>query len=437
MNPSTPPALVLPFGRNAEGELHCEGRPLSAVAEEFGTPTFVYSARAIEQAFSNFQSAAGQHKALICYALKANSNLAVIRLLARMGAGFDIVSAGELQRVIAAGGDTAKVVFSGVGKTRNELRLALEAKIKCINVESVAELAMVSDVATALGLTASISLRVNPDIDAKTHPYISTGLKENKFGIPMQQALAAYTYAQTLPGLHIAGVDCHIGSQITSLQPFIDSLDKVLALADRLQENGIQLEHLDLGGGLGIAYNMESPPSPQALIETLLTRVNDWAQMRNRPVPEILFEFGRAIVGNAGLLLSRVEVLKPGEEKNFAVIDAAMNDLMRPTLYDAWHEVVTTQASTTPVQQWDLVGPVCESGDWLAKDRALGLNAGDLVAILSAGAYGFSMSSNYNSRGRAAEVLIDHDGNAHLIRRRERFEDLIGPEKIPDYLRPD
>ena len=414
----------------------CEGLALSAVAQQFGTPTFVYAERAIAAAYQEFAHAASEHGALVCYALKANSNLAIIRLLAGLGAGFDIVSLGELSRVLAAGGDAKKAVFSGVGKSEAEIQAALLAQVKCINVESIAELEVISRVATRLGVEAPISLRVNPDIDPKTHPYISTGLKENKFGISMQEAVAAYQAASRLPGLAISGIDCHIGSQITTLQPFLDSLERVLALADELAIMGIHLKHLDLGGGLGITYDQETPPTPTALLQTLLARVAAWADQRGSARPEVLFEFGRAIVGNAGVLLSRVEILKPGQVKNFAVVDAAMNDLMRPALYDAWHGVELVTPATAAPRTWDLVGPVCESGDWLAKDRLLGLSQGDVVAFLSAGAYGMSMSSNYNSRGRAAEVLIDQQGVPHLIRRRESFQDLIATEQIPAHLYP-
>lgn len=424
------------FQRKENGELECEGLGLSKIAQEFGTPTFVYAERAITQAYAEFASAAQGTRSLICYALKANSNLAIIRLLANQGAGFDIVSLGELRRVLAAGGKADKIVFSGVGKTAEELSAALSAGVKCINVESEAELDMVSQAAVAAGRIAPISIRVNPDIDAKTHPYISTGLKENKFGVSMERAVAAYMHANALPGIAIHGIDCHIGSQITELAPFFDSLERVLALADALAKAGIAVKHLDLGGGLGISYCDEKPPRPKDLLDGIFKRVQQWAQQRGRDMPELLFEFGRAIVGNAGVLLTRVELLKPSPEKNFAVIDAAMNDLMRPSLYDAWHGVEPVRVNhNANAQSWDLVGPVCESGDWIAKDRSLAIAAGDLLAILSAGAYGMSMSSNYNSRPRAAEVLVDTSGKAHLIRRRERFEDLIGPEKIPHYLK--
>jgi diaminopimelate decarboxylase len=337
--------------------------------------------------------------------------------------------------VLAAGGQPDRIVFSGVGKADYEIAAAIAANIKCINIESEAELHRVAEVAAGLKRVAPISMRVNPDIDAKTHPYISTGLKENKFGIPMDQAEAVYRQAKEMPSVRIAGIDCHIGSQITSLSPFLQAVDRVLALADRLAATGIEIQHLDLGGGLGICYDDETPPTPAALLSAVFDRLQQWQQTRRSPRPEILFEFGRAIVGNAGVLLTRVDLLKPGPHKNFAIIDAAMNDLMRPALYEAWHAVVAVAPSGVPEATWDLVGPVCESGDWMARDRRLALSAGDLLAVLSAGAYGMSMSSNYNSRPRAAEVLIDAQGQAHLIRRREEFADLIAAESIPDYLR--
>ncbi len=425
-----------PFRYDAAGVLCCDGASMPSIATQFGTPTFVYSERAIRDAYGRFAQAAQGRSARICYALKANSHLAIIRLLAEMGAGFDIVSAGELQRVLAAGGRADRAVFSGVGKTKEELAFALRMGVKCINVESEAELDRISDVASALHLRAPVSLRVNPNIDAQTHPYISTGLKENKFGVPIERALDIYQAAARMPGIIVCGVDCHIGSQITTLQPFLDALDAVLELVDRLRAAGVVVDHLDLGGGLGICYADEEPPTPEALLAAIFHRLDEWSHHHGLECPEILFEFGRAIVGNAGLLLSRVELLKPGGHKNFAIIDAAMNDLMRPSLYDAWHGVmVVAPSAATNVMSWDLVGPVCESGDWIAKDRSLALAPGDVLAITSAGAYGMSMSSNYNSRPRAAEVLIDLQGHAHLIRRRETFSDLIGPERIPDHLR--
>jgi len=435
MNDARPGALCPPFHRNAEQELMCGQVSLEKIAQDYGTPTFVYSAQAIEDAYQAFAAAAGPN-VLICYALKANPNIAIVRLLGRLGAGFDIVSEGELRRVLAAGGDPSRIVFSGVGKTVEELKTALGLGIKCINVESIAELERISEVASSMGLIAPVSLRVNPDIDAETHPYISTGLKDNKFGIAIEDAPAVYQHAASLPSLNVCGIDCHIGSQITSLGPFTEALDAVLRLADQLREMGLSIKHLDLGGGLGICYQDETPPSPELLLRTLLQRVSAWAKACGQDMPQVLFEFGRALVGNAGLLLSRVEVLKPGEHKNFAVIDAAMNDLMRPALYDAWHDVRTVSPVSSPAQTWDIVGPVCESGDWLAKSRHLSLAPGSLVAILSAGAYGMSMSSNYNSRPRAAELLIDAQHEVHVIRRRERFEDLIAAERIPPFLNP-
>lgn len=423
------------FQRNSEGLLCCDGHSLTEIATTFGTPVYVYSERTLIDAYQQFRRAAQNENALICYALKANSNLAIIRLLATEGAGFDIVSLGELQRVLAAGGQADRIVFSGVGKTRLEITAALQAGIKCLNVESEAELHLISEVAVTLQKTAPVSLRVNPDIDAQTHPYISTGLKDNKFGIPMDQAEAVYQQARSLPGISVIGIDCHIGSQITSLSPFLDAIDRVLGLCDRLHAAGIQIHHLDLGGGLGICYDQESPPSPESLLNAVFEKLHKWAEIRGRDLPEILFEFGRAIVGNAGVLVTRVDLLKPGAHKNFAIIDAAMNDLMRPALYEAWHGIEPLAKQSAPEQIWDLVGPVCESGDWIARERRLGLSQGDLLAILSAGAYGMSMSSNYNSRPRAAEVLVDRQGQAHLVRRREAFSDLISTEKIPDYLR--
>ncbi|MFZ9391405.1 MAG: diaminopimelate decarboxylase [Burkholderiaceae bacterium] len=423
------------FHRNSAGVLCCEGRPLTEIAQAFGTPCYVYSEQTLIEAYQQFSAIAAEQNTLICYALKANSNLALITLLAAQGAGFDIVSAGELQRVLAAGGRPDRIVFSGVGKTVSEISAALGANIKCINIESEAELHRVAEVAAGLKQVAPISLRVNPDIDAKTHPYISTGLKENKFGISMDQAEAVYRQAKAMPSVLITGIDCHIGSQITSLSPFLQAMDRVLELADRLSAAGIEIQHLDLGGGLGICYDNETPPTPAALLTAVFDRLDQWQQTRRSPRPEILFEFGRAIVGNAGVLLTRVDLLKPGPHKNFAIIDAAMNDLMRPALYEAWHGVVAVAPSVAQETTWDLVGPVCESGDWIARDRRLALSTGDLLAVLSAGAYGMSMSSNYNSRPRAAEVLIDAQGQAHLIRRREEFTDLIAAESIPDYLR--
>ena len=409
-----------------EQSLLVEDLELAVIAERFGTPTYVYSRRAIVDAFAEFQRAAGARNVLICYALKANSNLAVIDLLARQGAGFDIVSGGELTRVLAAGGDPSRVVFSGVGKSESEMRMALQAGVRCFNVESESELLRLDRVAGALGKRAPVSLRVNPDVDAGTHPYISTGLRENKFGIAHDAALAAYRIALRLPNIAVIGIDCHIGSQITSIEPFLASLDKLLELVDALHDEGIVLKHLDLGGGLGIRYGDEQPPSREALFAAIFGRLD---RHPRGAAYELMFEFGRSIVGNAGVLLTRVEYLKRNAGHRFAIVDAAMNDLMRPALYDAYHAVLPVKLrSGEPEQVYDIVGPVCESGDWLARGRRLALAEGDLLAIASAGAYGMAMASNYNTRPRAAEVLVD-GGHAHLVREREPLEALFALER--------
>ena len=404
------------------GVLHAESVPLTAVAERFGTPCYVYSRAALTNALLEFQQELSGLDALVCYAMKANSNLAVLNVFARLGAGFDIVSGGELQRALAAGGDPQKIVFSGVGKRVDEIRQALDAGILCFNVESAAELERLNEVAGSHGRKAPISLRVNPDVDAKTHPYISTGLKENKFGVAFEEALALYRRAAELPHLTINGIDCHIGSQLLDAAPFAEALDKLLQLVDRLQSEGIQLHHIDLGGGLGIRYRDETPPSIQAYLAPLL------GELKNRRL-KILFEPGRRLVGNAGVLLTRVEYLKPGEAKNFAIVDAAMNDLARPALYDAWHDIQPVSPRTGSPRAWDIVGPVCESSDFLGRERPLDLQAGDVLAVMSAGAYGMTMSSNYNTRPRAAEVMIDGD-TMHLIRRRETINDLYAHETL-------
>jgi diaminopimelate decarboxylase len=417
--------------------LHAEGVALTDIAERFGTPTWVYSRSAIESAWSEFAQATQGRRALVCFAIKANSNLAILDLLARQGAGFDIVSGGELARVLAAGGDPSKIVFSGVGKTRDEMRQALAAGVRCFNVESESELVQLDAVAGSLGLQAPISLRVNPDVDAGTHPYISTGLRDNKFGIAHDRALAAYRQARQLPNLRIEGIDCHIGSQITEIAPFLAALDRLLDLTDQLAAEGIVIRHLDLGGGLGITYSDETPPARGAMLTAIFARIDAWVSQRGltpAEAPEVLFEFGRAMVGNAGLLLTRVEVLKRNGDRHFAVVDAAMNDLMRPAMYEAWHDIVPVAPSTAATQAteaYDIVGPVCESGDWLGRDRQLALAEGDLLAILSAGAYGMSMSSNYNTRTRGAEVMVD--GTAvHLVREREQIADLFaGEHRLP------
>ncbi|WP_282284357.1 diaminopimelate decarboxylase [Pseudomonas sp. PS02302] len=406
------------------GELHAEGVALSAVAQEFGTPAYVYSRALIESQYRAYTDALAGLPHLVCFAVKANSNLGVLNVLARLGAGFDIVSRGELERVLAAGGDPHRVVFSGVGKTRDDMRRALEVGVHCFNVESADELERLQQVAAELGVVAPISLRVNPDVDAGTHPYISTGLKENKFGIDIADAEAVYARAAELPNLQILGVDCHIGSQLTTLPPFLDALDRLLALIDRLAERGIVLRHLDLGGGLGVRYRDEQPPLAGDYIQAIRERTAG----RNLT---LVFEPGRFIVANAGILLTRVEYLKHTAHKDFAIVDAAMNDLIRPALYQAWMAVEPVTARQGQARRYDLVGPICETGDFLAKDRELVLAEGDLLAIRSAGAYGFTMSSNYNTRGRAAEVMVDGD-QAHLVRRRETLEELFaGESRLP------
>lgn len=401
-----------------EQQLFAEEVSLSDIAAHYGTPCYVYSRATIERHYHAFADAAQHHPHLICYAVKANSNIAVLDLLARLGSGFDIVSEGELRRVIAAGGDPKKVVFSGVAKTADEMRYALQLGIKCFNVESEAELNRLQQVAQELDLSAPVSIRVNPDIDAKTHPYISTGLKANKFGIDINDAERIYQQAAAASHLQVVGVDCHIGSQLTETQPFLDALDKLLALIDRLKSHGIQLQHIDVGGGLGVRYQDETPPHPSEYAAAVVERL--------KPYPELtlIFEPGRAIMANAGVLLTRVEYLKPGQEKNFAIVDAAMNDLIRPALYSAWQAIVPVQQQVAGKPQlYDVVGPVCETGDFLGKDRLLTIAEGDLLAVRSAGAYGFTMSSNYNSRPRAAEVLVD-GSQSHLIRQRELWQDL-------------
>ncbi|TOL77896.1 diaminopimelate decarboxylase [Vibrio parahaemolyticus] len=411
------------FNYQDDGQLWAEDAPLQALAEQYGTPLYVYSRATLERHWKAFDSAVGQHPHLVCYAVKANSNLGVLNALARLGSGFDIVSGGELERVIAAGGDAKKVVFSGVGKTPAEMKRALELGIKCFNVESEPELERLNKVAGELGVIAPISLRINPDVDAKTHPYISTGLRDNKFGIAFDRAPEVYQFAQSLPNLNVQGIDCHIGSQLTSIDPFIDATDRLLALIDDLKAQGINIRHLDVGGGLGVVYRDELPPQPSDYAKALLGRLENHQDL------ELIFEPGRAIAANAGILLTRVEFLKHTEHKNFAIIDAAMNDLMRPALYQAWQDIVPVSPRNGEPQTYDLVGPICETGDFLGKDRALVLQEGDLLAVRSAGAYGFVMSSNYNTRTRAAEVMVD--GNqSHLVRQREELTSLWQLEQI-------
>jgi diaminopimelate decarboxylase len=406
-------------------QLFAEQHSLSSIAAHYGTPCYVYSRATIERHYQAFASAAAAHpRSLVCYAVKANSNLAILNLLAKLGSGFDIVSGGELRRVIAAGGDVKKVVFSGVAKTAEDMRLALELGIKCFNVESIAELERLQQVASALNKPAAVSIRVNPDIDAKTHPYISTGLKANKFGIDILLARQLYRTAASYSHIHLTGVDCHIGSQLTETQPFLDALEKLLTLIDALASDGIQLSHIDIGGGLGVTYDSETPPSPSDYINKVVQRLKNYPQL------ELVMEPGRAIMANAGVLLTKVEYLKPGQEKNFAIVDAAMNDLIRPALYGAWQAIVPVQQNSQfEAALYDVVGPVCETGDFLGKDRQLAIAAGDLLAVRSAGAYGFTMSSNYNSRPRAAEVLVDGD-KVHLIRAREQWQDLWRGEQV-------
>ena len=404
------------------GELFAEGVALSAIAERFGTPTYVYSRAHIEAQYRSFTDALDGVPHLVCYAVKANSNLGVLNVLARLGAGFDIVSRGELERVLAAGGQADKIVFSGVGKSREDMRRALEVGVHCFNIESTDELERLQVVAAELGVRAPISLRVNPDVDAGTHPYISTGLKENKFGIAIADAEDVYIRAAQLPNLEVLGVDCHIGSQLTSLPPFLDALDRLLALIDRLGECGIYLHHIDLGGGVGVRYRDEEPP----LIADYIQAVRERTEGRDLT---LMFEPGRYIVANAGVLLTQVEYLKHTEYKDFAIVDAAMNDLIRPALYQAWMNVTAVTPRNSEARAYDIVGPICETGDFLAKDRELALAEGDLLAVHSAGAYGFVMSSNYNTRGRTAEVLVDGD-QAFEVRRRETVAELYAGESL-------
>ena len=411
------------FNYDADGQLQAEQLPLQQLADQYGTPLYVYSRATLERHWHAFDQAAGDIPHLICYAVKANSNLALLNLLARLGSGFDIVSGGELSRVLAAGGDPAKVVFSGVAKSEAEMRLALEKEILCFNLESEAELERLNRVAGSMGKKARVSVRVNPDIDAGTHPYISTGLKQNKFGIPIEQAPAIYRKAAAMAHIEIKGVDCHIGSQLTELNPFMEAADKLLKLIDGLAGEGIHIHHLDVGGGLGVNYRAEQPPPPTEYAEALKQK------LAGRDLT-LLFEPGRAIVANAGVLLTRVEFLKPGETRNFALIDAGMNDLLRPSLYGAWMNIIEVDSRTTHEKAlYDVVGPVCETGDFLGKERTLAIAEGSLLAVRSAGAYGFTMSSNYNTRPRAAEVLVDGD-QAHLIREREQLADLWRGEHL-------
>lgn len=405
-----------------EGRLLLEGVSLDALAERFGTPLYVYSRQALEEAYQAYVQAFSETPHLICYAVKANSSLAILNFFASLGTGFDIVSGGELARVLAAGGDPGKIVFSGVGKTADEMRAAIKAGILCFNVESLSELHRLNRVAGEMGKIAPVSFRVNPDVDPKTHPYISTGLKENKFGIPIADAPALYRLAAGMPNLKVTGIDCHIGSQLTDLSPLADAADRVLALVDALAAEGITLHHIDLGGGVGIRYNDETPPDLDAYGRTLAERFSGRHE-------KLLLEPGRSLVGNAGLLLTRVEYLKPGDGKNFAIVDVAMNDLMRPALYEAYHEIISVKQKSGSPTRYDIVGPICETGDFIGFARDMYIEEGDLLAILSTGAYGMSMASNYNSRPRAAEILINKN-EIHLIRERETQDSLMAGERL-------
>ena len=424
MTTSSSAVPALPGGAHLsyrDGQLCLEAVPLAPLARAHGTPLFVYSQAAILDALAAYQRGLAGRRALICYAMKANSTLAILKLLADAGCGFDIVSGGELERALAVGADPAKIIFSGIGKTRAEMARALEVGIGCFNVESLAELDVLSDVAAGLGRRASISIRVNPNVDAKTHPYISTGLKGNKFGIAHEQALAAYQHAAALPGLQVVGIDCHIGSQITEPAPYLEAMDRILDLVTQIEAAGIPIHHIDFGGGLGIDYNGDTPPAADALWAQLLAKVD----ARGFGGRQLMIEPGRSIVGNAGVCLTEVLYLKPGEQKHFLIVDAAMNDLPRPALYQAFHRIVPLQlpAAGADAPTWDVVGPVCESGDWLGHDRALAAQPGELLAVLSAGAYSMSMASNYNTRPRAAEVLVSGD-TARVVRQRETVADL-------------
>ena len=414
-----------PFFAFKDQDLYLDDVRLRDLTQQYGTPLYVYSRKAMLAALAPYQQALAGRQHLVCFAVKSNSNIAVLQTFAQAGCGFDIVSGGELARVLAAGGDASKVVFSGVGKTRAEMRLALDAGVRCFNVESTAELEVLSQVASEMGKTARVSLRVNPDVDAGTHPYISTGLKGNKFGVAHEQAINTYQRAASLPGIEVTGIDCHIGSQITEIAPYLDALDRVLDLVEAIEGAGIPIHHLDLGGGLGITYTDETPPGADELIKQLLAKID----ARGHGHRELVFEPGRSLVGNAGVLLTEVMFLKPGEKKNFCIVDAAMNDLMRPALYEAYMGIVNTRQREGAPEVWDVVGPVCESGDWLGRDRSLAVQPGDVLAVLSAGAYGMTMASNYNTRGRAAELMVD-GSQEWVTREREAIPDLFKLEKL-------
>lgn len=425
----------MPHFSYQHGELHAENVPLTQIAHQFGTPTYVYSKAALVENFRSYADACKKHGrgddgALVCYSVKSNSNIAVLNLLGKLGSGFDIVSGGELLRVLAAGGSPRKVIFSGVGKSREEMRLALSHDILCFNVESIPELHRLNEVAAELGKKAPISLRVNPNVDAKTHPYISTGLKDNKFGVAYEDALETYRVAASLPNIDVTGIDCHIGSQLLDDAPLLEAVDKLIELIDTLAAENIHVHHLDIGGGIGIDYDGDKPVAVGDYLARLFAKIDAWraAKYDGKPI-KVLFEPGRSIVGNAGVLLTEVQFIKHGETKNFAIVDAAMNDLMRPAMYEAWHGVQPVKQHDAATAIYDVVGPVCESGDWLARARELAIEQGDLLAILSAGAYGMTMSSNYNTRGRAAEVMVD-GAQVHLIRQRESAADLFALESL-------
>lgn len=418
-----------------DGVLCAENTPLAQIAQQFGSPTYIYSKAALVENFSAYADACKQHgrndeTSLVCYSVKSNSNLAVLNLLGKLGSGFDIVSGGELLRVLAAGGSPRKVIFSGVGKSREEMQLALSHDILCFNVESIPELHRLNAVAAEMGKKAAVSLRVNPNVDAKTHPYISTGLKDNKFGIAYEDTLTTYRVAAALPNIDVVGIDCHIGSQLLDDAPLLEAVDKLIELIDTLDAEGIHLHHLDIGGGIGINYDNDQPVAVGDYLARLFAKIDAWRKQKHGGAPiKVLFEPGRSIVGNAGILLTEIQYIKHGETKNFAIVDAAMNDLMRPAMYEAWHGVLPVKQSTAVAATYDVVGPVCESGDWLARSRELAIEEGDLLAIMSAGAYGMTMSSNYNTRGRAAEVMVDGD-KVHLIRKREAASDLFALESL-------
>lgn len=418
-----------------DGVLCAEHTPLTQIARQFGSPTYIYSKAALVENFSSYADACKKHgrnddTALVCYSVKSNSNLAVLQLLGKLGSGFDIVSGGELLRVLAAGGSPRKVIFSGVGKSREEMQLALSHDILCFNVESIPELHRLNEVAGEMGKRASVSLRVNPNVDAKTHPYISTGLKDNKFGVAYEDALTTYRVASALPNISVVGIDCHIGSQLLDDAPLLEAVDKLIELIDALAAEGIVIHHLDIGGGIGINYDNDKPVAVGDYLARVFAKVDAWRAKNHAGAPiKVLFEPGRSIVGNAGILLTEVQYIKHGETKNFAIVDAAMNDLMRPAMYEAWHGVQPVLQRDVAAQTYDVVGPVCESGDWLARSRELAIQEGDLLAIMSAGAYGMTMSSNYTTRGRAAEVMVD-GATVHLIRKRELASDLFALETL-------